>query len=158
MQRQSVRVVGTVLEQKVTKFKLINTLIGSGRSGAPAVLRCLVTLFLPFPPRESFTASPSLCSLWRAVIPSLKASQDLCSRYRRDFTPEPELWVICQVMRKKAHHPSWRSVTVLDVQLRFSNDNFFPMRIVKIMRILWVFVFCFLDLSGKGGLALRLFG
>lgn len=37
-------------EEEVTKFKLINALIGSGRSGAPAVLRCLVTLFLPLPP------------------------------------------------------------------------------------------------------------
>lgn len=36
-------------EEEVTKFKLINALIGSGRSGAPAVLRCLVTLFLPLP-------------------------------------------------------------------------------------------------------------
>lgn len=51
--QKSITLFGPVVDQEVSRFKLINTLIGSGRSGAPAVLRCLVTLFLPFPPRES---------------------------------------------------------------------------------------------------------
>lgn len=34
-----------------------------------------------------------------------------------ELTPEAELWKVRQVMRKKAQRLSWRSVTVLDVQL-----------------------------------------
>ena len=107
--------------------------------------------------KRSFTESPTLSLVWRTAIRSVKALRD---RSRRDSTPERELWLIRQVMRKKAHRSSWRSVTVLDVPLClwiwFSNDNFFPMRNLNTMRILWVFVLWFLDLSGKGEHVIRL--
>lgn len=88
------REVGIVLEAK-WQTKLIGR---SGRSGAPGLLRRLLTLFLPLPPCRESKAWPKihLCVWWsQTTFPKLPGEFPIGTS-----TPEPVR--IRRVMRKKA--------------------------------------------------------
>lgn len=88
----AIRVVGIVLEQKVTKFKLINTLIGIGKVWSASASPPLSGDALPSFPTQtklSFTASPALCLV--------------CDG------PQYHLWNLVRTVSEEISHLNWGS-------------------------------------------------
>lgn len=104
------------------KWQSWNSLIASGRSGAPGVLRRLLTLFLPLPPCRESRALPNsvqLCALQTVTVPfgSWMRVPD-----KNFYTWAGALVRIHRVMRKKAHPSPQRLEIRLSVHLIYKSD------------------------------------
>lgn len=116
------REVGIVLEPKWQSWK---SLIASGRSGAPGVLRGLLTLFLPLPPcRESRALPKTHLCVWRTQSTVWKLYRRVTDK--NFYTWAGALVRIRQVMRKNARPSPQRRSFGYTSLCKFINLTFLP--------------------------------